>query len=194
MSHIKIKKGHDIKISGIPESDISTGSIASELALLPSDFKGVKPKLMVKVGDSVKIGSPLFLDKLNPEVRWASPGSGIIKDIPDNTKVMGYPSKDLRQFLKVKSHTDRGKHYDQKSYNSRDFHKYKFPALNLNLDEVSCAVGSTVLKELPNIIKKRHHIAQKLNKFFLKYSKIFTLQAVPETSIPSYYFLTIEVN
>ena len=81
MSHIKIKKGHDIKISGIPESDISTGSTASELALLPSDFKGVKPKLMVKVGDSVKIGSPLFLDKLNPEVRWASPGSGIIKDI-----------------------------------------------------------------------------------------------------------------
>ena len=81
MSHIKIKKGHDIKISGIPESDISTGSTASELALLPSDFKGVKPKLMVKVGDSVRIGSPLFLDKLNPEVRWASPGSGIIKDI-----------------------------------------------------------------------------------------------------------------
>ena len=27
-------------------------------------------------------------------------GSGVIKDIPDNSKVMGYPSKDLRQFLK----------------------------------------------------------------------------------------------
>ena len=81
MSHIKIKKGHDIKISGIPESNISTAPIASALALLPSDFKGVKPKLMVKVGDSVKIGSPLFFDKLNSNVRWASPGSGNIKDI-----------------------------------------------------------------------------------------------------------------
>jgi len=81
MSHIKIKKGHDIKISGIPKSDISTAPIASTLALSPSDFKGVKPKLMVKPGDSVKIGSPLFLDKLNPGIRWASPGSGIIKDI-----------------------------------------------------------------------------------------------------------------
>ena len=81
MSHIKIKKGHDIKISGIPKSDISTAPIASTLALSPSDFKGVKPKLMVKLGDKVKIGSPLFLDKLNPGLRWASPGSGIIKDI-----------------------------------------------------------------------------------------------------------------
>ena len=50
------------------------------------------------------------------------------------------------------------------------------------------------MKELPNIIKKRYQIAQKLNNFFLKNSKIFTLQAVPETSIPSYYFLTIEIN
>ena len=27
-------------------------------------------------------------------------GSGVIKDIPDNTKVMGYPAKNLRNFLK----------------------------------------------------------------------------------------------
>ena len=66
MSHIKIKKGHDIKISGVPDSNISTAPVASALALLPSDFKGVKPKLLVKVGDNVKIGSPLFFDKLNP--------------------------------------------------------------------------------------------------------------------------------
>ena len=38
----------------------------------------------LKVGSNVQIGG----------------GSGVIKDIPDNTKVMGYPSKDLRQFLK----------------------------------------------------------------------------------------------
>jgi UDP-3-O-[3-hydroxymyristoyl] glucosamine N-acyltransferase len=38
----------------------------------------------LKVGNNVQIGG----------------GSGVIKDIPDNSKVMGYPSKDLRQFLK----------------------------------------------------------------------------------------------
>ena len=38
----------------------------------------------LKIGSNVKIGG----------------GSGVIKDIPDNSKVMGYPSKDLRKFLK----------------------------------------------------------------------------------------------
>ncbi len=105
-----------------------------------------------------------------------------------------YFTKKKSQFFKVKSHTDRGKHYDQKTYNNRDFHKYKFPALNLNLDELSCAVGSTILKELPNIIKKRYQIAKILNGFFLKHSKIFSLQTTPVNSVPSYYFLTIEIN
>ena len=27
-------------------------------------------------------------------------GSGVIKDISDNTKVMGYPAKDLKNFLR----------------------------------------------------------------------------------------------
>ena len=27
-------------------------------------------------------------------------GSGVINDIPDNTKVMGYPAKNLREFIK----------------------------------------------------------------------------------------------
>ena len=27
-------------------------------------------------------------------------GSGVIKNIPDNTKVMGYPAKDIKLFLK----------------------------------------------------------------------------------------------
>ena len=27
-------------------------------------------------------------------------GSGVIKDIPDNKNVMGYPAKDIKKFLK----------------------------------------------------------------------------------------------
>ena len=105
-----------------------------------------------------------------------------------------YFTKNKSDFYNAKSHTDRGKHYDLKSFNTRDFHKYKFPALNLNLDEISCAVGSSILKELPAIIQKRHNIALKIKKFFLKYSKTFRLQNTPNNSLPSYYFLTIEIN
>ncbi len=38
----------------------------------------------IKIGNNVQIGG----------------GSGVIKDIPDNTKVMGYPAKNIKQFLK----------------------------------------------------------------------------------------------
>ena len=40
----------------------------------------------LKIGDNVEIGG----------------GSGVIKDIPDNTKVMGYPAKNIREFLRDK--------------------------------------------------------------------------------------------
>ena len=38
----------------------------------------------LKIGNNVQIGG----------------GSGVIKDIPDNTKVMGYPAKNLKDFLR----------------------------------------------------------------------------------------------
>ena len=38
----------------------------------------------VKIGNNVRIGG----------------GSGVLKNIPDNSKVMGYPAKDIRKFLK----------------------------------------------------------------------------------------------
>ena len=38
----------------------------------------------LKVGNNVQIGG----------------GSGVIKDVPDNSKIMGYPAKDLKRFIK----------------------------------------------------------------------------------------------
>ena len=81
MPHIKITKGHDLKISGIPDKNITYPAQYSTVAILPNDFRGVKPKLLVKEGDKVNIGSPLFFNKINPEVKWASPGCGKVKDI-----------------------------------------------------------------------------------------------------------------
>ena len=81
MPHINIKKGHDIRISGKPVKNIINLSSPKKLAILPTDFVGVKPKLMVTEGDGVKIGSPLFFDKNKPDIKWASPGAGKIKNI-----------------------------------------------------------------------------------------------------------------
>ena len=54
------------------------------------------------IGNNVKIGGQAGISghlKIGNNVDIGG-GSGVIKDIPDNTKVMGYPSKNIREFLK----------------------------------------------------------------------------------------------
>ncbi len=81
MNHISIKKGHNIKIRGCPDPEIITIPLPDKVSICPNQFRGVKPKLIVKEGDDVKIGSPLFFDKLKPQVMWPSPASGKITEI-----------------------------------------------------------------------------------------------------------------
>ena len=54
------------------------------------------------IGNNVKIGGQAGISghlKIGNNVEIAG-GSGVIKDIPDNSKVMGYPAKNIRKFLK----------------------------------------------------------------------------------------------
>ncbi|MFI3330251.1 MAG: Na(+)-translocating NADH-quinone reductase subunit A [Rikenellaceae bacterium] len=73
---IKLKKGLDINLVGAAQEKLTTLPLAERYALTPSDFGGVVPKLLVKVGDTVKAGTPLFFDKNNPELLFTSPVSG----------------------------------------------------------------------------------------------------------------------
>ena len=54
------------------------------------------------VGDNVMIGGQAGISghlKIGNNIQVGG-GSGVIKDIPDNSKVMGYPAKDIRNFIK----------------------------------------------------------------------------------------------
>ena len=61
-----------------------------KFALVPDDFEGVVPKVVVKPGDKVKAGEALFVNKQFPEVRFASPVSGTVRDVVrgDRRKVL----------------------------------------------------------------------------------------------------------
>ena len=71
-----IHKGLDLPISGAPTQEIDDGPPVSRVALVGDDYVGMKPKLAVQVGDSVKLGQLLFEDKKTPGVRFTSPGCG----------------------------------------------------------------------------------------------------------------------
>ena len=78
---IKIKKGLNIPISGTPEDKITDFKNPRSVALVGSDYHGLKPAMLVKEGEKVKIGQPLFEDKKNPWVIFTSPGGGIVESI-----------------------------------------------------------------------------------------------------------------
>ena len=78
---IKIRRGLDIKLQGKADKIYVKTERSSLYAIKPTDFNGLVPKLTVKQGDLVKIGSPLFFDKTHPEVKFTSPVSGKVIDI-----------------------------------------------------------------------------------------------------------------
>ena len=75
---IKLKKGLDIKLVGEARKELTQLPLLPTYAICPEDFMGLTPKLLVKVGDTVKAGTPLFFDKYRPEVLVASPVSGTV--------------------------------------------------------------------------------------------------------------------
>ena len=79
--NIHIRKGHDLKLIGAPAKLIQYINDSSFIKLHPSDFPGVKPKLLVKVGETLKKGQAVFNDKNNPNILFTSPNAGIVEDI-----------------------------------------------------------------------------------------------------------------
>ncbi len=78
--NVKIRKGVDIKLDGAANQK-SSPTQSPTIAIKPTDFHNLNPKLEVKQGETVKAGSPLFHDKLHPELKVASPVSGEIAEI-----------------------------------------------------------------------------------------------------------------
>jgi Na+-transporting NADH:ubiquinone oxidoreductase subunit A len=78
----KIKKGLDLPISGAPDqTSIHDAPSVGSVAVLGRDFVGLKPTMKVQVGDRVKLGQPLFVDKLDPRINYTAPGCGVVSAI-----------------------------------------------------------------------------------------------------------------
>ncbi|MBR5763420.1 MAG: Na(+)-translocating NADH-quinone reductase subunit A [Bacteroidaceae bacterium] len=75
---IKLSKGLDLNLKGKASQQVINVKAAGKFALVPDDFHGMKPKVVVKEGDKVKAGDALFVDKNHPSVKFVSPVSGTV--------------------------------------------------------------------------------------------------------------------
>ena len=78
---IVLKKGLNLPITGCAEKRLSKTLLSEVVAVQPGDFKGLLPRLLVKEGDAVLAGSPVFSDKKNPDILITAPASGTVKAI-----------------------------------------------------------------------------------------------------------------
>ena len=87
---IKLRKGLDINLKGKAAEQKFPVKAAAQYALVPDDFVGMIPKVVVREGDHVKAGDALFVNKKQTDVKFASPVSGVVQAVVrgDRRKVL----------------------------------------------------------------------------------------------------------
>lgn len=108
---IKLKKGLDILLKGEADKIVVQSLAPQTYGIVPMDFIGLTPKLLVKVDDKVKAGTPIMFDKYRPNLLFVSPVSGTIKEIVRGEK---------RKILEILVTPDKDQVYE----------KYEIPSLN----------------------------------------------------------------
>ena len=97
----RVKKGLDLPIAGEPTQRIEDGATVGRVALLADDYVGMKPTMLVKPGDRVKLGQPLFENKKSPGTFYTAPGAGTVAAVNRGEK------RALRSVVIDLSDTDR---------------------------------------------------------------------------------------
>jgi Na+-transporting NADH:ubiquinone oxidoreductase subunit A len=104
MSHlIKTTKGLDIQIDGAAEKIIGETVLSDIVALVPDYFHGITAKVLVKAGDYVKAGTPIFHDKTFENMNFVSPVSG---------KVLAVNRGEKRKLLNITIQREREIQYE----------------------------------------------------------------------------------
>ena len=81
MTVVRSSKGLDLPLAGAPAASVEAARPVSTVAVLGSDFPGLRPALKVEVGDRVALGQAIFEDKRHPGVLYTAPAGGTISAI-----------------------------------------------------------------------------------------------------------------
>jgi Na+-transporting NADH:ubiquinone oxidoreductase subunit A len=82
----ELKEGLDLPISGQPVQAIQPGPVIKNVGLIADDYIGMRPTMLVNVGDRVKLGQPIFTDKKNEGLTYTAPGAGAVTAITRGAK------------------------------------------------------------------------------------------------------------
>jgi len=87
MSLIRIQRGLDLPVPGALESaELQALADPGRVALLPPESWGMKVQMLAQEGDRVQVGTPLYCDRRDPAVIYASPAAGVVESVERGAK------------------------------------------------------------------------------------------------------------
>ncbi len=101
-NNIYLKKGLDLPINGTAAQSTKKVIVPDVVAVKPTDFRGLVPKLLVREGDKVLAGTPVLADKMSQNILFASPVSGTVAEVVRGEK---------RKLLEVRIKADADQEY-----------------------------------------------------------------------------------
>lgn len=81
MKNITVSNGFKPALTGMPDVSIIQMKDPETIGVSALDIPYIRPGVLVRENDPVKIGTPLFCDKRNKSIIYVSPGTGIVKHI-----------------------------------------------------------------------------------------------------------------
>ena len=101
-NNIYLKKGLDLPINGKAAQNTKKVIVPDVVAVKPTDFRSLVPKLLVREGDKVLAGTPVLADKMSQNILFASPVSGTVAEVVRGEK---------RKLLEVRIKADEKQEY-----------------------------------------------------------------------------------
>ena len=139
---VKLRKGFDINLAGKAENKSADTNQPETFAIKPTDFPGMlRPKALVSIGDNVKAGTPVLVDKKHESIMFTSPVSGEIVDVKRGAK---------RALLEIVILGDKEIEYES-------FEKYSLQDIN-KLDREALTHQMLKAGVWPNIVQRPYGV------------------------------------
>jgi len=101
-------------------------------------------------------------------------------------------TKKLDLYNFARAYADRGKPFWKKNFNEKDPSMFLFPALNFNIDELSCAIGIKSLEKLDMTIKKRIDFLKVLSEIIKEKSETCRPYGISDYDSPFFYPIFVD--
>lgn len=103
-------------------------------------------------------------------------------------------TKEEGRYWLIRAYADRGKPFARADFDEKNPGLFLFPALNLNIDELSCAIGIRTLSKLDDTISRRVDFLKKLHVLISERSEVCSMETPSDCDSPFFQSIFVDLS